>query len=311
MAFHNSFHANKMIHQKHAYSSAATATATTVASRYNRRTINSSARFMSSAQQQTDYNSMKVSELRDLLKENGLPVSGIKAQLVERLTDSNIQPRAATDVPEDKDTTLDIKVVLQNPIEDDIAALVGQLQSDAEGEEKAATRRTIKNINKLPRQTKKMNRVDNLFDDDEDEDLVGLVDKLKNMDAGPSGSSKTGAATSAPSNLVFAKENEHDDDEWYDVDDDEFEGGDSDGEEDEDVKQDAVDPNQTFGMPEYEVSEESPRNSRKSDVTFKEDFQGTRVFVQGLPEAANWQDVSHVISFLLRPVMILSDTYSC
>lgn len=42
-------------------------------------------------QQSYDYNSLKVSELRDLLRDNNLPVTGIKAELVERLNSANIQ----------------------------------------------------------------------------------------------------------------------------------------------------------------------------------------------------------------------------
>ena len=41
---------------------------------------------MSSMNRSRDYNSLKVSELRELLKQNGLPVTGIKAELIERLS---------------------------------------------------------------------------------------------------------------------------------------------------------------------------------------------------------------------------------
>ena len=42
-------------------------------------------------QRSHDYNTLKVSELRDLLRENDLPVGGIKAELVERLNNANIK----------------------------------------------------------------------------------------------------------------------------------------------------------------------------------------------------------------------------
>merc|ERR1712137_986958 len=42
--------------------------------------------YMSSMNRSRDYNSLKVSELRELLKHNGLPVTGIKAELIERLS---------------------------------------------------------------------------------------------------------------------------------------------------------------------------------------------------------------------------------
>ena len=41
---------------------------------------------MSSMNRSHDYNSLKVAELRELLKQNGLPVTGIKAELIERLS---------------------------------------------------------------------------------------------------------------------------------------------------------------------------------------------------------------------------------
>ncbi|KAL3785289.1 hypothetical protein ACHAWO_005088 [Cyclotella atomus] len=47
--------------------------------------------YMSSTNGSYDYNSLKVSELRDLLKENGLPITGIKAELVDRLNGANIK----------------------------------------------------------------------------------------------------------------------------------------------------------------------------------------------------------------------------
>ena len=46
---------------------------------------------MSSTKGSYDYNSLKVSELRELLKQNDLPVSGIKAELVERLTVADVK----------------------------------------------------------------------------------------------------------------------------------------------------------------------------------------------------------------------------
>ena len=43
----------------------------------------------SSAENAPDYNDLKVSELKEKLKELGLPLSGKKSVLVERLTASN------------------------------------------------------------------------------------------------------------------------------------------------------------------------------------------------------------------------------
>ena len=52
---------------------------------------------MSSTKGSYDYNSLKVSELRELLKENDLPISGIKAELVERLTVADVKNRMGGD----------------------------------------------------------------------------------------------------------------------------------------------------------------------------------------------------------------------
>ena len=53
---------------------------------------NSSARY-SVVESDGDYESMTVSELRELLRNRGLMVSGIKAQLVERLGTGTVDPR--------------------------------------------------------------------------------------------------------------------------------------------------------------------------------------------------------------------------
>ncbi len=53
---------------------------------------NSSARY-SVVESDGDYESMTVSELRELLCSRGLMVSGIKAQLVERLGTGTVNPR--------------------------------------------------------------------------------------------------------------------------------------------------------------------------------------------------------------------------
>ena len=47
-----------------------------------------------------DFSSMKVSELKELLKERGLPVSGKKAELIERLSESSKISEEAEEAPE-------------------------------------------------------------------------------------------------------------------------------------------------------------------------------------------------------------------
>lgn len=134
-------------------------------------------RLMSSvSHSEEDYNSLKVAELRDVLRERGLAISGTKAQLVERL---------------------------------------------------------------------------------------GMSD-------GKSSTPKINAKR-MPNNLVFEEEGP---DEYSVVND-----------QKDDVKQSSRTAKTTFDP--NVTPEVVPASSR----SFKEDFQGTRVFVQGLPKEATWQDV--------------------
>ena len=60
--------------------------------------------------EETDYNSMTVAQLKVALKAAGLPVSGKKAELIERLSEqpaSNVSEPAPEPVPEEKQTTPD------------------------------------------------------------------------------------------------------------------------------------------------------------------------------------------------------------
>ena len=149
-------------------------------------------------QDNNEYNTMTVSELRDVLKSRGLKVSGIKAELVERLESGAI------------------------------------------------------NVGNRPNVSEK---------------------KKKNEHKG----------TSSPDSLVFAKEGEDD----------------SDSDEEWDSDDDEIDPNSTAGIPEYEIEGEGPqkrkkkRNSNKQaeNANFRDDFLGTRVFVQNLPEDADWKEL--------------------
>lgn len=124
-----------------------------------------------------DYNSLKVSELRDLLRENDLPISGIKAELVERLNSAHI---------------------------------------------------TNKN----------------------------------------------------PSNLQFMQQT-GDAEDW----DDEILDDDEEGDDD---------PNQTFAATSRKETgrKKSGRESRSERGSGGDDFRSTRVFVQGIPKDASWQEVS-------------------
>ena len=159
-----------------------------------------------------EYNTMTVSELRDVLKSRGLKVSGIKAELVERLESGaiNVGNRPKNDISEKKK-------------------------------------------------------------------------KIELRDSSDGGGRGT---TSPPKNLVFAKEGEDDsdsDEEWDSDDDDE------------------IDPNSTADVPEYEIEgeERQPQkrkkkrnsNNQSENANFRDDFLGTRVFVQNLPEEADWKEL--------------------
>jgi len=137
---------------------------------------------------------MKVSELRELLKERRLPISGIKATLIDRLAKASAHKQSKNGAP----------IVASN---------VSNLQQ----------------IDEVTKGTKE---------------------------------------SKLPANLErSSKDEKKDESDWY-------------SEMNDDDK--IVDPNQTVSGPS---SEEPKRN------TFREDFQGTRVFVQGLSEDTTWQEL--------------------
>lgn len=187
----------------------------------------STARFMST---QEEYSSMTVAQLREMLKERGLAVSGIKSQLVERLADGGgkvvMKPKKET---------------IQHFVEDPYA------------------------------------------DDDVEDDLSGLLDQLKTPEGGESASGKDvgkkmKGLNKQSGNVVFAEQGADDeedsDDEWYD-----------------DESDDESDPNKTVAPSRREMPKPNKGKGTDAAVTFKEDFQGTRVFVQNLPEQASWKDL--------------------
>jgi len=202
----------------------------------------STARFMSTKYSHEDYSSMTISELREMLRLRGQAVSGIKAQLIERLATGEIKvgnkPKKVEKKPQKKNMKSQATHSGDDPIDDS-------------GD----------------------------YDEVED-DLAALVDHLKDPNAGDSTTSREQmgkgikSANRLPRNLVFAKEgddDDYDDDKWDDDDDDD---------------DDEFDPNKTVAVPRKKRPDK-----RTNAITFKEDFQGTRVFVQGLPEEATWKDL--------------------
>jgi hypothetical protein len=146
--------------------------------------------YMSSTKDFYDYNSLKVSELRDLLQKNGLPVIGIKAELVDRLTKANIKGGG------------DAKTV-------------------------------------------------------------------------------NGRGAKLPPNLAFLKQN-GDTEEW---DNEEID-------DEEDDEDDEFDPNHTVLEPRKAGKSVDKRETGGRQKKSQDDFQSTRVFVQGIPKDATWQEVS-------------------
>lgn len=215
------------------------------------------ARFASTQHQPEDYSSMKVSDLRALLRARGQAVSGIKAQLVARLATAQFD--------------------------------AGRIESKPRNDTKTKTPR-----NETKTKTPRREDGDRLGDDVED-DLGGLINQLTTVERRDPNKTQMGKKTKEgqekagsrdgsqrmPGNLVFAKEQDTDDDDW----------------DDEDVEDDEDDPNKTVGAPRYEnqIKESTSPSYRIKDnrdsVTFKEDFQGTRVFVQGLTKDTTWKDL--------------------
>ena len=222
---------------------------------------NTMARYMSTnPNSNQDYKSMKTTELRDILRARGLKVSGIKADLVERL-ESGVhrvgnKPKRVPSLENQErsfDTDIDKKSIPSN------------------------------NNKKWVRRE---------FPDDEDEsgeeNLDGLVNQLSSLERSSDGKDDDDAP--APSNLVFAKEGEDD----------------SDSDEEWDSDEEEYDPNSTVGVPSSQVkpqqqqqqsrNKEDSKTQRLKEFQLKNsgnqiDFQGTRVFVQGLPEHATWKDL--------------------
>lgn len=214
-------------------------------------------------EEEGDYNSMTVSDLRELLRQRGLAISGIKAQLVERLESGAVNP-----------------------------GKIGNRSNTPRSEKKKSSRKV---------------HVHNDHDSEKEmiDELAGLVNHLKSLEAGNDASidpkrerMQDPNCQIRPKNLVFAKDREEEsDNEWGDDEDYEEEEGEDDN-DDSDLEDYNSDPNTTARAPQMDRS----RSGGGETVSFKEDFQGTRVFVQGLPEEATWKDVS----MLFLPIVLMT-----
>ena len=216
-------------------------------------------------EEEGDYNSMTVSDLRELLRQRGLAISGIKAQLVERLESGTIHP-----------------------------GKIGSRPTMPRKEKKQSTHRMTFDKDGF--------NTDREGENDVGYELLGLVNHLQNLEAGNDANTipkrertmQDLNREAVPRNLVFAKSGEEEsDDEWGDDEDYEQEEEDEEDDQDDDGYDDNnsgdydMDPNKTARAPQTNRS-----RSGGDTKSFKEDFQGTRVFVQGLPEEATWKDVS-------------------
>ncbi|KAL7487264.1 hypothetical protein ACHAW6_012863 [Cyclotella cf. meneghiniana] len=190
-------------------------------SRYGNCPKNNIVRHMSFTQDSSshDYNDLKVVELRELLKQRGMAVTGIKAELVERLSMG------------------DFGIV--------------------NGDNGVDTRKIDNDDSEvLARRAKAMT----------------VKSKVKDMEG------------RLPPNLQFLEEVpgvEAWDEEYIE-------------DEDEDEDDNEFDPNKTVNVSPKIDREKSKRKPGGADPTqnpLKDEFQATRVFVQGLPKDATWQDL--------------------
>jgi RNA recognition motif-containing protein len=108
---------------------------------------------------------------------------------------------------------------------------------------------------------------------------------------------------SGASNLVFAMDGEEESDDEWDSDDEDIVTFDSNGLEFDESDDYFDDPNETTDVPPPPTGNRrnggdgsggrtpGETSTPTSPTTLKEDFQGTRVFVQGLPVEATWKDL--------------------
>ena len=152
------------------------------------------ARFMISKTSDEDYNAMTVAELREELRERGLAVSGIKAQLVERLASGEVNPKGVGNLPKKKKKKKEEETEKKKKVHNN------------EREEEGAYR------------------------DDGVDDLAGLIEQVKSMDTGSADATREqvgrrmASLSRISNNLVFASEGEEEgsDDEWDNAANDEW-----------------------------------------------------------------------------------------
>lgn len=279
---------------------------------------NNSARY-SVVESDGDYESMTVSELRELLRSRGLVVSGIKAQLVERLGTGTVNPRkVGNSRPMEKTiittaATKPKKAMMmsssaikekerwtnstgerrerkrnERPTLGDITTVdntddhgaMAVMNSRARRDEKRRAPTPPKNDDEVmipPPFT-----IEQSANDPTEEIIHDLKERIHDLNR-----------ISGASNLVFAMDGEEESDDEWDSDDEDIVSFDSNGLEFDESDDYFDDPNETNNAP-APIGNQPPGRVEPATTTtqtFKEDFQGTRVFVQGLPVEATWKDL--------------------
>lgn len=279
-----------------------------------------------------EYDSLKVSELRELLRSRGLGVSGIKAQLVERLGTGIINPRrVGNSRPMEKTTAGTTRRKKETATEkgrwtnstgerrerrsrrrnerplgkegegdnanmdgvrgDFLESTLNDGQRDSTACRKERREDARKEVGEMPLQRTIKYIMDEPTKEvlQHDHDLQERIEDL-NRQLGVS-------------SFVFAKDGEEESEDEWDSDDDDVEEFDTaDGLEFEEGDDDCFDPNETADIPPpsdnrhiggERIVETAPVTTTMTTTTttFNDNFQGTRVFVQGLPEEATWKDL--------------------
>ena len=295
---------------------------------------NSSSARYSVVESDGDYESMTVSELRELLRNRGLMVSGIKAQLVERLGTGTVNPRkVGNSRPMEKNTitttppttTRPKKTMMatsssatkekerwtnstgerrerkrnERPTPGEITTTTvdtddhgAVMNSRARRDERRRTP-TTKNDNVVPPPF----TVEKRMQDPTDEIIHDLKERIHDLNR-----------QSGASNLVFAMDGEEESDDEWDSDDEDIVSFDSNGLEFDESDDYFDDPNETNNAPPPIGNRPPGRTVETATTTttptFKEDFQGTRVFVQGLPVEAHGKILKITSSDLYQMLML-------
>ncbi len=271
-----------------------------------------------------DYESLKIIELRELLRERGLSASGIRANLIERLRAGNVDPsrvgnRPRTSTSTGKSTNNTKKTTTNGTTNGkerwenvpggrrERRMAIGRARSEMEGgggdgnDDDAFVDGAVES-------TRTMGRTISPSSSSSSSSSWTSIDDVRTTITEPTSNGDDREMTSRDdpirgvivdlnrrsggNNIIFANDGEEESEDEWDSDDDDIDDIDID---------DGFDPNETVESPLSggDVRPSGGEGSTMAGATkgassFVEDFRGTRVFVQGLPEEATWKDVSRV-----------------